>query len=170
MLAPLPLSQARCVVEFGPGTGVMTRALLDALPATARLLCFEVNPRFCSHLKENLADPRLEVISASAERLPAELGARGDWRVDAALSSLGLTWIPAKQRKAILQGLVASLAPAAVFTQFQYLHSLLAYVQPGNGLPERFTADRFLRRYFSRVTAKVVWRNFPPAFVLTCRR
>lgn len=170
MLAPLPLARARSVVEFGAGTGAMTRTLLDTLPAQATLLCFEVNPRFCDYLKRNLTDPRLEVISASAERLLEVLAAWGLREIDAAVSSLGLTSMPAKQRHFILRGLVRSLAPAGVFTQFQYLHSSLPYIQPANGHLERFTAARFLRRYFLHVTAEVVWRNIPPAFVLTCHR
>ncbi len=170
MLAPLPLRQARCVVEFGPGTGAMTRPLLALLPADAKVLSFEVNPRFCAYLKENLTDPRLEVIPGSAERLPEELAARGLGPVDAALSSLGLTTMPDRVRRGIVQGLVSVMAPHGVFTQFQYLHSLLAFLQPTNGGLERFTAASFLRQYFSQVSTEIVWRNFPPAFALTCRR
>jgi len=170
MLAPLPLGQARCVVEFGPGTGVMTRPLLNALPAEATLLCFEINPRFCRYLEESVSDPRLTVIAASAERLPEELAARGLPPVDAAVSSLGLTSMPAQTRNAILRGLVCSLSPTAVFTQFQYLHSLLPYLQLGDHRLESFNAAQFLDCYFSCVTTEIVWRNIPPAFVLTCRR
>src|SRR4030095_6761995 len=46
MIEPLPLAQAKLVVEFGPGTGVMTRALLKRIPTDATLLAFEINPRF----------------------------------------------------------------------------------------------------------------------------
>ncbi|MFQ5696633.1 MAG: class I SAM-dependent methyltransferase [Terriglobia bacterium] len=77
MVAPLPLAEARCVVEFGPGTGTMTRALLEQMPADALLLAFEVNPRFVDYLRKTLPDPRLQVVSASAERVGEELRARG---------------------------------------------------------------------------------------------
>ena len=170
MLAPLPLGRARCVVEFGPGTGVMTRPLLDALPAEATLLSFEINPRFCRYLEENFSDPRLTIIAGSAERLREELAARDLPPVDAALSSLGLTSMLARTRDAILRSLIGSLSPTAVFTQFQYLHSLLPYPHLGDHRLERFNAARFLGRYFSSVTAEIVWRNIPPAFVLTCHR
>lgn len=170
MLAPLPLEAARCAVEFGPGTGAMTRPLLELLPAEATLLCFEVNPRFCTYMKANFSDPRLHVICASAERLPAELAARGLPQIDAALSSLGLTTMPERVRDGILRGLAGSLAPAGVFTQFQYLHSLFVYRQANDGHLERFTAARFLRRYFPHVSAELVWLNFPPAFALACHR
>src|SRR3989344_5651887 len=59
MLAPLPLARARTVVEFGPGTGAITRALLDALPRQATLYSFEISPRFRDYLRQKLADPRL---------------------------------------------------------------------------------------------------------------
>lgn len=170
MLAPLPLEAASCVVEFGPGTGAMTRPLLERLSPEATLLCFEVNPRFCAYMKENYSDPRLQIICGSAEGLPGELAARGLRQIDAALSSLGLTTMPERVRDGILRGLAAAMPPDGVFTQYQYLHSLVAYLQPQHDNLERFTAARFLRRYFSQVSAEVVWLNLPPAFVLTCRR
>src|SRR3972149_1232869 len=45
MLAPLPLARARAVVEFGLGTGAITRALLDSLPRPATLSSFAISPR-----------------------------------------------------------------------------------------------------------------------------
>lgn len=170
MLAPLPLASARCVVEFGSGTGAMTRELLEAMAPEARLLCFEINPRFCDYMRENFSDPRLELVRSSAERMPAELAARGLGPAEAVVSSLGLTLMSGQEREAVLSGLAASLAPDGVFTQFQYLHALLPQMSPQNGHLERFTAAGFLRGYFTRVTSEVVWRNLPPALVLTCRR
>lgn len=169
MVAPLPLARARCVVEFGAGTGTITRTLLAGLPAQAILLSFEINPRFRAYLQKNFYDPRLVVVPASAERVGEELAARGIEEVSAAVSSLGLTWLPDGRRHAILRGLAPFLGPASVFTQFQYVHGLLAYFQRSNRQLQRFTAARFLQGYFSQVTSEVVWRNFPPAFVFTCR-
>jgi phospholipid N-methyltransferase len=170
MLAPLPLEAARCVVEFGPGTGAMTRDVLERLHRSATLLAFEVNPKFCDYLRRTIPDSRLEVVCGSAEALSEVLAARGLGPVDAALSSLGLTMMEKPLRSAILERLVDSMAPDAVFTQFQYLHGLLAYFQPNNGHLERFTALGFLERYFREVTAELILLNIPPAIVLTARR
>ena len=170
MLAPLPLEAARCVVEFGSGTGAMTRPVLELLPPEATLLAFEVNPKFCDFLRQSISDPRLVVIGDSAERLPEELAARGLGRVDAALSSLGLTMMEEPVRDRILRRLVEAMAPDGVFTQFQYLHGLLAYFQSNNGHLERFTALRFLERYFHEVNVELILLNIPPAIVLTGRR
>jgi phospholipid N-methyltransferase len=170
MLAPLPLARARAVVEFGPGTGAITRALLDALPRQATLYSFEISPRFRDYLRQNLSDPRLVVIPAGAERVGEELAARGVRQLDAAVSSLGLTFMPDRQRCAALGGLVKFLAPHGVFTQYQYLHGLLAYWQLSEGRIRRFTAARLLRQYFSTAARELVWRNLPPALVFACRR
>lgn len=170
MLAPLPLVRARTVVEFGPGTGAITRALLDLLPRQATLYTFEISPRFRDYLRQKLDDPRLVIIAAGAERAGEELTARGVRQLDAAVSSLGLTFMPDRQRRAALDGVAERLAPHGVFTQYQYLHGLLAYWQLNEGRIRRFTAARLLRRYFPTVTGEVVWRNLPPALVFACRR
>ena len=76
MVEPLPMAEARLIVEFGPGTGVMTRRLLAAARSDAKLLAFEINPRFVDYLREEITDPRLEIIAAGA-RVPAPNCAEG---------------------------------------------------------------------------------------------
>jgi phospholipid N-methyltransferase len=166
MLEPLPLQRARVVVEFGPGTGVMTRALLSALPDGARLFAFEINHQFFQYLSQTILDPRLVLFNASAEMLNQELRQRGCKRIDAVVSSLGLGFMSEEQRHAVLSGLIPFLDGRSVLTQYQYIHGM----QLHNGRPSRFSAARFLRRYFRSVERKMVWRNLPPAFVLTGRR
>lgn len=170
MLAPLPLARARTVVEFGPGTGAITGALLEALPADATLLAFEINPRFRAYLRAAFSDPRLVVVPGGAEQMGEELAFRGIERIDAAVSSVGLTFMADARRHAILRGLLRFLPPAGVFTQFQYLHGLLAYFQFAGRRMRRFSAARLLRAYFPQVSVEVIWRNVPPAMVFTGRR
>src|SRR5262245_9504087 len=55
---PQSLARARSVVELGPGTGVITRTILDALPRESRLLAIEISEDFISLLKCE-EDPRL---------------------------------------------------------------------------------------------------------------
>ena len=87
MLAPLHLSRARVALELGAGTGAITQCLLDALPASSRLLVFEINPRFCSHLRRKFKDPRMVLINANVANLDSELQRRGYDHVDAVASS-----------------------------------------------------------------------------------
>lgn len=169
MLEPLPLRQARTVVEFGPGTGVMTEALLQEMPAEAQLLAFEINPRFTEYLRERFNDPRLILINGCAETIGEVLTQYGHKKVDAVVSSLGLAIMPNKIRQDIFQNLMPYLHEQTVVTQFQYLHGMLVHEVEVEQL-QRYSAARFLRGYFGSVTQKLVWRNLPPAVVFTCRR
>lgn len=166
MVRPLPVDRAKLVVEFGPGTGVMTQMLLQQLPSDAKLFAFEINPRFVDYLRTNIADPRLEVVACGAEQMDAELERRGVGQVDAVLSSLGFSLLPESLAHDILQGLPARLAPGGVFTQFQYVTRMR--MQDGR-LPEYFDVGRFMQRYFPIVRRRMIVRNLPPAFVYDCR-
>ena len=166
MLEPLPLAGARVVVELGAGTGVMTRALLEALPAQATLLVFEINRRFYNYLKAHFSDPRLVLIHASAEHLDLELRQRGHHEVDAVVSSLGLGLMSERERQAIFDRLLPFVHDRTVFTQYQYIHAL----QCKNGRLSRLDLRPLLGRYFASVESRLIWRNLPPAFVFSCRR
>ena len=124
MVEPLPLRDAKFVIELGPGTGVMTRELLELVPQDAEVLAFEVSPRFVEYLHQSLEDPRLEIVHAGAEAAAEALRDRGWERVDAVVSSLGLGFMPDSQQRAILSGLMPFLGEQSVFTQFQYVHRM----------------------------------------------
>jgi phosphatidylethanolamine/phosphatidyl-N-methylethanolamine N-methyltransferase len=166
MLEPLPLTSSRVVVELGPGTGVMTRALLNEMPADATLIAFEINQRFYNYLKAKFSDPRLVLIHASAEHVDLELRQRGYTEVDAVLSSLGLGLIAERERQAIFERLLPFVHDRTVFTQYQYIHAL----QCKGGRLRRLDLRPLLGRYFGSVQSKLIWRNLPPAFVFACRR
>ncbi len=165
MLDPLPLANARVVVEFGAGTGAITRALLNAMPAESKLLAFEINSRFIRYLEQNLSDPRLILINASVTTLDQELRRRNIQHVDAAVSSLGLGLMPEQQRRRLFRKLMPFLRDPAMMTQYQYIQSL----QFQKGRLSRLNLRTLLGRYFDSVESKVVWRNLPPAIVFTCR-
>jgi len=68
------LEQAQLVVEYGPGNGVFTRQLLQALPEDATLVALERNPTFYSYLNREIRDPRLKLYHAGAENALGFLG------------------------------------------------------------------------------------------------
>lgn len=164
MLAPLPLARTRVALEFGAGTGAITRELLDQLPPRATLLVFEINRSFFDCLRRSISDPRVVLINASVENLESELRQRGLQRVDAVVSSLGLALMPEDQRHELFQQLSPFLHQRSVFTQYQYIHCL-QYVK---GRLRRLDLRPLLNRYFGSVQSRIVWRNLPPAFVFSC--
>jgi len=164
MVKPLSVSRADTVVELGAGTGVMTRSLLNLLPQNATLIAFEINDRFFNYLKKNFSDPRLILINASIETLGTELRRRGFERVDAVVSSIGLSYLSDRQRHSLLSEINSFLGLNGLFTQFQYIHGL----QFQKGRLNRFKPAPLFQKYFNRVQRKTTWRNLPPAFVFTC--
>jgi phosphatidylethanolamine/phosphatidyl-N-methylethanolamine N-methyltransferase len=165
MLDPLPLAQAELVVEFGPGTGVMTQALLRRLPDDAKVLAFEINSRFVRQLKNALPDPRLEVLEVSAESVGQVLRQRNHSRVDAVVSSLGLTIMPDALKHSIFEALMPYLDERSVLTQFQYLNA----IRCSDGPIQRYDSAAFLRDFFPYVSQRTIWLNLPPVSVYTCR-
>jgi phospholipid N-methyltransferase len=164
MLEPLPLARTRVALELGAGTGAITHLLLGQLPPDATLVVFEINPRFFACLQRSISDPRVVLLNSSVENLATELRRRGLERVDAVVSSLGLAFMPERQRLALFRQLSPFLHQKSVFTQFQYIHCL----QFVKGRLRRLNLRPLLTRYFGSVKSRIVWRNLPPAFVFTC--
>jgi phospholipid N-methyltransferase len=131
------------VVEFGAGTGPVTREILRRLPGNGRLTCFEINRELCRCL-ERIGDPRLHVINDDA----ANCG-RYVTQPDCVISGLPLTLFDGEARETIL----AIAGRSGRYIQLQYTPVL----------------SKDIRRYFSEVRLKFVPLNFPPAFVYVCR-
>jgi phospholipid N-methyltransferase len=131
------------VVEFGAGTGSVTRQILRLLPSGGRLTSFEINPAFCKHL-ERIGDPRLTVINDDARNWNRYVD-----RLDCVVSGLPLALFGKSKRDSILD--IASTSKS--FIQLQYSPLLTGVV----------------KNYFRHVKIKFVPLNLPPAFVFVCR-
>ena len=134
-------------------------------PSDGKLLVFEINRRFfrlpaAKYFRSAHGSYQFE----SVEDLESELQRRGFERVDAVVSSLGLAFMPDRQRHALFQQLSPFLHQRSVFTQYQYIHGM----QFVNGRLRRLDLRPLLERYFGAVQCRIVWRNLPPAFVFTC--
>ena len=160
MVQGLDLSGPTNVVELGPGTGVVTRAIAERLGAAAHALAIDVEPAFIAAIARRF--PRVDAVCGSAADLPALLRERGMFPAAHIISGLPFASLSAEVTKSILDAVDESLAPGGTFTTFQYL----------NGYPTPL-AKGFRRAMTERMgsapTRRVVWRNLPPAFVLTWR-
>jgi len=162
MIADMDLGNADVVVELGPGTGVFTRAILEALRPGARLICVEVNPELAGGLAVRF--PRAQVVNDSAQNLGRHLGTLGlQGGVDCVISGLPWVLFSAAEQRRLLDPLVSALRPGGRFATFAYTHA--AWLPAGRRF--RWMLDTA----FDEVAAGAsVWRNFPPAFVYRCRR
>jgi phosphatidylethanolamine/phosphatidyl-N-methylethanolamine N-methyltransferase len=139
------------VIELGPGTGSMTRALLARGLAPERLFLIEFDPNFCKLLKERF--PGVNVIEGDAYAFRRLIEARTSEPAAAVVSSLPLLVKPETQRLDLLADAFACMRPEGVFIQFTY--------GPASPMPRfkpfgpTFRAER----------SPQVWLNIPPASV-----
>lgn len=142
------------VVELGPGTGPVTRALLDRGLDPRRLVMVEYNPDFCRMLEDRHAEAR--VIRGDAYDLPRTLAGYAGQRVSAFVSSLPLLTRPERERETLIRDAFALMGAEGVFVQFTY--GLLSPI-PRDVCEGRYSAHR----------SRPIWANLPPARVWTYR-
>src|SRR5580704_10441217 len=140
------------VLELGPGTGVITEALLERGIAPARLTAIEYDPDFAAGMAARFRG--VHVIQGDAFDLHRTLGAHGHEPFAAVISGLPLLNFPMARRRALIDGALARLSPGAPLVQFSY--GMHAPVVPPPG--------------YSVLRAAFVFANLPPARVWVYRK
>lgn len=136
------------VVEFGPGTGRLTAAILARGVAPHDLTLFEMNRDFVRHLRALF--PGVHVHHGPAQDAPAVLGKR---RAGKVISGLPLLSMPLPLREAIVTAAFDVLIPGGAMVQFTY--------GPRPPLSEASLNRLGLRA----LPGPRIWRNLPPARV-----
>lgn len=133
------------VIELGPGTGVITQALLDRGITAQQLVLIERSASFIEHLHASF--PQIKIIHGTASKLPQLLG-EDVKRVSAVISGLPLKSLPKSLVEEICQAIEDIQTNGNYFIQFTY-------------------SWRKSYPYFSQrmclVHSQTIWRNFPPA-------
>jgi len=169
MIEGLDLASCSSIVEFGPGSGAITRAVLDRLPAgwaaneggTGTFIAIEYNPRMADVVAREF--PRAIVVSDSAANIEEICLARGvkPGTLDAVVSGLGWAAFPPDTTTRILEATARMLRPGGDFRTFAYHVGLVRR--------NAWHLRTELRRLFSGIEmSRPVWANLPPAFVYRC--
>lgn len=154
ILKPIDFKTAKVIVEFGPGNGNITKAILKKLQPDAILIAFEINDSFYNALLK-IKHPQLHVVNDSAVDITTVLKTFGFSEVDYVVSSLPLTNIPKSITDSILENTYNVLKTDGLFVQYQY--SLTYY----KTLKKVFNNHLILR--FEPL-------NIPPAFIYTATK
>src|SRR6185312_13770963 len=93
------------VLELGPGTGVVTEALIERGIAPERITAIEFDPDFASLMRDRF--PRVRVIEDDA----FDLSLAGDAAHAGIISGLPLLNHPIQRRRALIEGALARLKP-----------------------------------------------------------
>ena len=150
MASFIPSSPQGTVVELGPGTGVVTSALLERGIPPEKLVLIERSREMIKILKRKF--PGMKIIFGDAAQLTHLLAPQlnGNGGVSHVVSSLPLRSLPKPVVADIARELGLVLGNGGRFIQFTYdLHS--------DSLPAL--------RSFKRQASKMVWLNLPPARV-----
>lgn len=157
LVGRLELLPGELVVEFGPGTGPMTGVVREHLPANARYLGVELEPKFHALLQQRF--PGMDFHLGSAADLVSILQQRGLPKATRIVSGLPFASLPAKVQDGVVDAICACLLPHGDFRTFQYAH---AYGMRAARRFRSIMSERFAS--FERIGP--VFRNVPPAFVL----
>ena len=146
----LPPEPEAYVLELGPGTGVVTQALLARGLREDRLIAIEMSPRLADLLRERF--PRACILTGNACSLDKLLRrhSREVESVGAVISSLPLRAFPPEAVRTLVSRIRGVLRPNGKWVQYSY--------NLGRSLPDG--AARF-----DLLATNVVWLNLPPARV-----
>jgi phosphatidylethanolamine/phosphatidyl-N-methylethanolamine N-methyltransferase len=151
----LPANPESFVLELGPGTGIVTEALLKHGLREEKLVAIEHNPKLARLLEERF--PRAHILTGDAWHLDELLRNRREpiESVGAVISSLPLLNFSVEKAESLAQKIRAVLEPRGNWVQFSYRIDKL---RPRGAASFRLHAS------------KIVWLNLPPARVSVFRK
>jgi phosphatidylethanolamine/phosphatidyl-N-methylethanolamine N-methyltransferase len=141
------------VLEVGPGTGVITRAILAQGVKPENLYAVEYSTDFVRHLRQLY--PGVNVIEGDAFNLDATLGNKSGLKFDSVISGVPLLNFPVTQRIAYIESLLDRIPTGRPVVQLTY--GPLSPIPPGRG---DYTVEHF----------HFVIRNIPPTQLWIYRR
>lgn len=141
------------VLELGPGTGSITKAILKTGLPSEKLFAVEYTPEFVAQL--HVKFPKINLIHGDAFDLTKSLGSKNHQVFDCAISALPLLNFPLATRTAFIEDVLGRLPAGRPLIQFSY--GPFAPVAAKLGY---FTVERY----------DYVLRNLPPAQLWIYRR
>ena len=141
------------VLEIGPGTGVITKAILRHGVKPADLYTIEYSADFVAHLRRNF--PGVNVIEGDAFDLDTTLGSKSGLTFDSIISGVPLLNFPVEKRVAYLESLLSRLPHGRPVIQLTY--GPKSPIPAGHG---DYTVEHF----------DFILRNIPPTQLWIYRR
>ena len=141
------------VLELGPGTGIITKAILERGIAPEKLVSIEFSTDFYQHLTRSF--PRVQFINGDAFDLQNTLGSLRDQQFDSVISAIPMLSFPMERRIALLEDLLDRMPAGRPVIQITY-----GPVSPIVARPDRYQIKHY----------DFVVRNIPPAQLWTYTR
>ncbi|AJD39703.1 methyltransferase domain-containing protein [Rhizobium sp. SEMIA 4085] len=153
MASVIHLNSGLPVLELGPGTGAITKAILGRGVKPENLVAIEYSTDFYEHLVRLY--PSVRFINGDAFALDKTLGDLKDQTFDSVVSAVPLLNFPMQARIALLESLLDRIPAGRPVVQISY-----GPVSPIIARPERYHIQHF----------DFIVRNIPPAQLWIYRR
>lgn len=141
------------VLELGPGTGVITKAILDKGVKPENLVSVEYSGEFVRHLRGKY--PGVNFINGDAFSLAETLDNYRGQKFDCVISGIPLLNFPMHQRVKLVEDLLKLIPAGRPIVQFSY-----GPVSPIAARPDSYQIKHF----------DFVMRNIPPAQIWHYRK
>lgn len=141
------------VLELGPGTGVITRAILEKGIKPENLVSVEYSADFVERLKRDM--PGVNFVHGDAFELEAVLAPWKDRRFDSVISAIPMLNFPVSARVSLLESMLDLLPAGRPVVQITY--GAVSPIPAGRG---SYSVERF----------DFIVRNIPPAHLWLYKR
>jgi len=143
-------SNRSIIVEFGPGTGRVTRGLQKKLGEQSELILIETNKRFYDTLRKKFRkDKRISVYNKSAVMLKDILSWEEIDRVDYIVSGIPFSLLDENKIEIILNASKIALEPHGKFIAYQFKDSIREH----------------LKKYFARIETEDLKRSILKTYI-----
>ena len=154
-------TNARAVVEFGPGSGVFTQGIINGLQPEAKFFAIERSAEMVKATRRRC--PGVTVYEDTVTNVADLCRRESISQVNAVISGLPWASFTKQLQTEIMDAMFSVLVPGGQFATFAYLQGMM--------LPNaRHFAESLEQRFAEVERSPIVWRNLPPAFVYRCVR
>lgn len=144
---------AKVILEFGVGDGVITEEILEKVNSDCRVIAIEINENLFDYSQEKFkTQSNLSLHLASALEFDEVLKKEGIDKVDYVISSLPLSLFKQEEIDNLFDKIPNYLSDKGAFVQYQYSIGKYGY----------------LKKVFDKVSVDFTIRNAPPALIFTC--
>jgi phospholipid N-methyltransferase len=133
VLSQVDWKRAQVIVEYGPGVGTMTQEILKRMRPDGVLVALELNEDFTHFLQQQIRDPRLRAIHASACEVRDVLTSLDVCCADYIISGIPYSTMPEKLRRSILEESRRMLHPEGALLVYQFTRTVLPYLKSSFG-------------------------------------
>jgi phosphatidylethanolamine/phosphatidyl-N-methylethanolamine N-methyltransferase len=143
----IPTDRRVCVVEYGPGTGVVSWEVLRRMTPDSKLLLIEKTPMLAQRLKADFAtDARAVVVEGDALEVEQILRSAGESSADVVLTSIPFSLMTPEVRRGILEATKRALRVGGILVVFLF----------------RPVVGTYVAEVFPTVKRSLLWWNIPP--------